>query len=108
MKDIFNKIVKRDESSKKDTVISRLIDALYTDNFNDIVENYTNTEIDFQTIVLFIKLYMMAFRLTGNKDEIKDVINYIMNDPIKRHEVIKAFNDNTIISKFNYYLKRLQ
>lgn len=96
-----NKIIKKiPEKKEKDDVISNLVDALCTDNFNQIIDKYTNTEIDFQTVVLFIKLYMMAKKVTNDKGEIKQLLNFAIKDSYARSEIVKSFNDGTIIKTF--------
>lgn len=111
-------------SKQKETVIDKLIDALFVDDFNLIIEKYTNTELDFQTIVLFIKLYMMAYRVTSDhtitfgklksKDDqqklkIKELIHYAIRDSNTRKEIVKSFNDGTIIKTFfDQITKKLQ
>lgn len=87
-------------SKQKESVIDKLIDALFVDDFNLIIEKYTDTELDFQTIVLFIKLYMMAYRVTQEKSKIKKIIHYAIRDSNTRKEIIRSFNDGTIIKTF--------
>lgn len=86
-------------------VLSDLIDALCTDDFNDIVDKYTDTELDFQTVVLFIKLYMLARKITDNKEEIKNILHYAIFDSHTRSEIIRSFNDGTMIKTFLEKLK---
>jgi hypothetical protein len=94
------------------SVLDNLIDALFTEDFNNIITNYSNTEIDFHTIVLFIKLYMMAYKFTENepnglampttirKEKIKTLINFAIKDSFTRSQIVKSFNDGTIVKTF--------
>lgn len=99
-------------NKRKTNVIDNLVDALFMDDFNQIISEYTNTELDFQTVVLFIKLYMMAFRVTQNEDinvrkqSIKELIHYVMKDSHTRSEIIRSFNDNTMIKTFFDQIKK--
>lgn len=108
-------ITKGTEVKKRTSFIDDLVDALFLDDFNQVVDNYTNSELDFQTVVLFIKLYMMAYRVTQNdndndnqKQNIKDVIHYIMENSDIRSEIVKSFNDNTIIKSFFDQIKKIK
>lgn len=99
----------------KGSFIDDLVDALFLDDFNQIISNYTNSELDFQTVVLFIKLYMMAYKVTGDADidavdrsqNIKDVIHYIMENSSVRAEIVRSFNDQTIIKTFFDKIKKI-
>jgi hypothetical protein len=86
-------------------VVSDLIDALSTDDFDKIVCNHTKTEIDFQTVVLFIKLYMMARKVTDNKEEIKSLINFAIKDSFMRSQIIHSELSGTLVNTFMKMLK---
>jgi hypothetical protein len=100
------KLVKKEQrTSVTDGILSDLVDALSTDHFNDILDKYTNTELDFETVVLFIKLYMLARKVTEDKDEIKSILYYAIYDSHTRSEIVKSFNDGTMVSTFLVKLK---
>lgn len=96
----------------KQSILDDLVDALFIDDFNQIMDKYTNTELDFQTIVLFIKIYMMAYKVTQNeepnirKKSIKELIHYAMKESNTRSEIIRSFNNNTIIKTFFDQIKK--
>ena len=73
--------------------IDELVDALFTDKINDII-NSDNVQVDKRTFLMFIVMYFIT-RLHSDKDVDKDTIKYFLSDiihrPDKRRKCIELF-----------------
>lgn len=93
--------MKKLTQSKKNNVqtriypfIDELVDSLYTDEINNIIES-ENVKVDKKTFFMFIIMYFVT-RLSINnvynsKENIKLIMTDIIRDPIKRSKCIEIF-----------------
>ena len=76
---------------KKYPFIDELVDSLYTEQINDII-NSENVQIDKRTFLMFITMYFVTRLNTDfNRESIKYFLNDIINSPDKRRKCIELF-----------------
>jgi len=76
---------------KKYPFIDELVDSLFTEKINDIIDS-ENVQIDKRTFIMFITMYFITKLNTDfDKESIKYFLSDIINSPDKRRKCIELF-----------------
>ena len=79
-------------------MINDLVDSLYTDEINDIIQKSCNSLVDKRSFMMFIIMYFLTFinikNNNGNnlsKNEMKILLTEFIRNPEKRQKCVELF-----------------
>jgi hypothetical protein len=94
MSDKNNKITNVKSSLSVYPFVDELVDALYTDELNAIIDS-ENVQVDKRTFLMFIIMYFVTRLYASNdqlsKDSMKAFITDLIRNPVKRSKCIELF-----------------
>lgn len=89
--------------TNKNTVypmIDELVDILYNDDLNNLMDTKCTTDLDKKTFMMFILMYFYTYinihKTETSKDDIKIFLSDLIKNPDKRKQVIELYS--TVIS----------
>jgi hypothetical protein len=90
-------------TNKNNTVypmIDELVDILYNDDLNNLMDTKCTTDLDKKTFMMFILMYFYTYinihKTETSKDDIKIFLSDLIKNPDKRKQVIELYS--TVIS----------
>ena len=90
-------------TNKNNTVypmIDELVDILYNDDLNNLMDTKCTTDLDKKTFMMFILMYFYTYinihKTETSKDDIKIFLSDLIKNPDKRKQVIELYS--TVVS----------
>lgn len=87
-------IMELQKNNKIYPFIDSLVDALFTDEINNIIDS-ENVKFDKKTFIMFICMYFSTrlYAKKCSKETIKEFMTDIIRNPVKRQQCILLFNN---------------
>ena len=81
-------------------MIDELVDILYNDDLNNLMDTKCTTDLDKKTFMMFILMYFYTYinihKTETSKDDIKIFLSDLIKNPDKRKQVIELYS--TVVS----------